>query len=84
MMTTTAPFLDRTQLLTQKLLKQGYVATMLKSSIENCYVRHSDMVDCYEIFISHITRIFYYLRRIDSFPLSISTNTFTTRHCVYE
>jgi len=32
--------LDRAQLLTQKLLKQGYVAPRLKSSLQNIYGRY--------------------------------------------
>ena len=41
-------FLDRAQLLTQKLLKQGYVAPMLKSSLQKIYNCHHDLVDSYE------------------------------------
>ena len=48
-------FLDRAQLLTQKLLKQGYVAPKLKSSQQKLYGRHHDLVDRYERFISQIT-----------------------------
>ena len=40
-------FLDRSPLLTQKLLKQGYVAPMWKSSLQSFY---SCLVDRYEIF----------------------------------
>jgi hypothetical protein len=38
-------FLDRAQLLTQKLLKQGYVAPRLKSSLRKLYSRHHNLVD---------------------------------------
>ena len=38
-------FLDRTQLLTQKLLKQGYVAPRLMSSLQIFYGRHHNRVD---------------------------------------
>ena len=43
---------------TKKLLKQGYVAPMLKSSLHKLYGRHHNLVDHYEISISQIT--FYY------------------------
>jgi hypothetical protein len=42
-------FLDRAQLLKQKLLKQGYVAPRLKSSLHIFYGRHHILVDRYEI-----------------------------------
>jgi hypothetical protein len=45
-------FLERAQLLTQKLLKQGYVAPRLKLSLQIFYCRHHDLVDRYEISIS--------------------------------
>jgi hypothetical protein len=48
-------FLDRAQLLTQKLLKQDYVAPRLESSLKQFYGRHQDLVDNYEIFISQMT-----------------------------
>ena len=38
-------FQDRAQLLTQKLLKQGYFAPKLKSSLQKFYGRHHDFVD---------------------------------------
>jgi hypothetical protein len=44
--------LDRYQLLTQKLLKQGYVAPVLKSSLQILNGCHYDPVDRYEISIS--------------------------------
>ena len=47
-------FLDRAQLLTQKLLKQGYVVPRLKSSLQKFYYRHRNLVDRYEIFISQM------------------------------
>jgi len=37
--------LDRAQLLTQKLLKQGYVAPMLMSSLQIFHGRHHNRVD---------------------------------------
>jgi hypothetical protein len=47
--------LDRAQLLTQKLLKQGYVAPTFKSSLQKFYGRHHNLVDRYEISISQKT-----------------------------
>jgi hypothetical protein len=41
--------LDGDRLLTQKLLKQGYVAHRLKSSPQIFYVRHCNRFDRYEI-----------------------------------
>ena len=38
-------FLDRAQLLTQKLLKQGYVAPKLMFSLQIFYGRHHNRVD---------------------------------------
>jgi hypothetical protein len=38
-------FLDRDQLLTQKLLNQGYVAPRLNSSLQKFYGRHHNLVD---------------------------------------
>ena len=54
-------FLDRAQLLTQQLIKQGYVAPTLKSAIQNAYVCHHQLVDRYEISISQ--------KIMDIFPL---------------
>jgi hypothetical protein len=48
-------FLDRSPLLTQKLLKQGYVAPMWKSSLQTLYGHHHNLVDRYEISISQMT-----------------------------
>jgi hypothetical protein len=48
-------FLDRAQLLTQKLLKQGYVAPRLKSLLQKLYGHHHNLVDRYEISISQMT-----------------------------
>ena len=47
--------MDRAQLLTQKVLKQGCGAPTLKSSLQKVYGRHHDLVDHYEISISQIT-----------------------------
>ena len=48
-------FLDRAQLLMQKLLKQGYVAPRLKSLLQKLYGHHHNLVDRYEISISQMT-----------------------------
>jgi len=47
--------MDRAQLLTQMLLKQGYVALRLKSLLQNFYCRHHNLVDRYGISISQMT-----------------------------
>jgi hypothetical protein len=46
---------DRAQLLTQKLLKQGYVARKFKSLLQKFYGRHHDLVDRNEISIFQMT-----------------------------
>jgi hypothetical protein len=56
-------FLDRAQLLTQKLLKKGYVAPRLKSSLHKFYGRHHELFDRYEISISQMT--------MDMFPFYV-------------
>jgi len=49
-------FLDWAQLqMTQRLLKEGYIAPMLKSWLQKLYGRHHDLVYCYEISISQMT-----------------------------
>jgi hypothetical protein len=48
-------FLDISQLLTQKLLEQGYVAPRLKSSLQKLYGRHYNLIDRYEISIYKMT-----------------------------
>ena len=48
-------FLNRAQLLTKNLLKQGYSAPRLKSSLQKFYGHHHDLVDRYEISISQMT-----------------------------
>jgi hypothetical protein len=48
-------FLDRAQLLTWQLLKQGYVALRLKLLLQKLYVRHHDLVNHYEISIPQMT-----------------------------
>ena len=53
-------FLDRAQLLTNKLLKQGYVAPRLKSSLQKFYGRHHELVERYGISISQM--------KLDLFP----------------
>ena len=46
-------FLDKTQLLTQRLLKQGYVTP--KSSLQIFYGRHHNLIDRYELSMSQMT-----------------------------
>jgi len=55
--------LDGAQLLTQKLLKQGYVAPRMKSSLQIFYGRHHNLVDRCEISISQITMDLLYSRK---------------------
>ena len=40
-------------LLTRKLLNQGFLLVMLKSSLRKFWGRHHDLVDRYRIFVSH-------------------------------
>ena len=47
-------FLNRAQLLTNKLLQQGYVAQRLKSSLLKFYGRHHDLIDRYETSVSQM------------------------------
>ena len=47
-------FLDKTQLLTQKIFKQAHVAPRLKSSLQKVYDHHN-LVNRYEISISPMT-----------------------------
>ena len=47
-------FLDRAQLLSQKLLSQGYIQARLVSSLQKFYGRHHELVDCYEVSVSQI------------------------------
>ena len=49
-------FLDKAQLLTQIPINQGYIAPGgVKSSLQNVYGRHHDLVYHYEIAISQMT-----------------------------
>jgi len=48
-------FLDKAQLPTLKLLKQGYVSPKLNSSLRKSDGHHHDLVDCYKISISQLT-----------------------------
>jgi hypothetical protein len=47
--------LDWRLLLTRKLLKQGFLLVNLKSSLRKFYNRHHDLVNRYEISVSHTT-----------------------------
>ena len=44
--------MDRVQLLTEKVIKQGYVAPRLTSSLQKIDSRHHELVDHYGISIS--------------------------------
>jgi hypothetical protein len=48
-------FLDRGLLLTRKLLNQGFLLVMSKSSLRKFYGRHHDLVDSYGISVSQMT-----------------------------
>jgi hypothetical protein len=61
--------LDRAQLLTQKLLKQGYAAPKLKSSLQNIYGRHYDLVDRNKTSISQCI-LYFWLRFFLSYTTS--------------
>ena len=63
-------FLDRVQLLTQWLLKQGYVAPRLKSSLQKFYRRHQSGWPLRNIHISNDNGTFTFYANI-FFPLSI-------------
>ena len=54
-------FLDRGLLLTRKLLNQGFLLVMLKSSLRKCYGRHRDLVDRYGISVSRMTTDIFHL-----------------------
>jgi len=47
-------FLDKGLLLTMKLLNQGFLLVMLKSSLRQFCGRHHDLVDHYRISVSQI------------------------------
>ena len=46
-----ADLLYRTRILTLRLLKEGYVATRLKSSFQKFYGRHHELMDHYGVSI---------------------------------
>ena len=48
-------FLERGQLLSQKLLSQGYVKPRLEASLRKFYGRHHELVDHYGISVSQMT-----------------------------
>jgi hypothetical protein len=54
-------FLDRALLLTRKLLNQGFLLVMLKSSLRKFYGRHHDLVDRYGIYVSQMTTDMFHL-----------------------
>ena len=70
-------FLRRAQLLTTKLLKQGYVAPWLKSSLQKVYDNHHELIDRSEyIHISNVNeslplyiKFFFLLSSTRLFPV---------------
>ena len=56
-------FLDRRLLLTRKLLNQGFLLVMLKSSFQKCYGRHHDLVERYGISVSQMTTDTFHLSK---------------------
>jgi hypothetical protein len=48
-------FLDRSLLLTSKLLNHGFILDKLRSSLRTLYCRHHDLVDRYGITVSQMT-----------------------------
>jgi hypothetical protein len=90
--------LDKAQLLTQKLLKQCYIALRLKSSLQNLHGRHHGLLYLYIISISQMTinyfsifRIVYYFRyHRQDFVYGLSVwlwitrwVSYTNRNCVH-
>ena len=75
-------FLDRAQLLMQMLLKQGYVATRLKSSLQNYTVVITIWLTVTKYPYLKWQWIFYYLHRC--ILSSITAKTFTGFDCTYE
>ena len=70
----TCSFLDRAQLLAQKLIKQDSFSTRLKSFLQTLYFRHQELLDSYKISISQMTMHLFLFTYIFSF---ITNNTFT-------
>ena len=54
-------FLDIGLLLPMKLLNQGFLLVMLKSSLRRCYGCHHDLVDRYGISVSQMTTDMFHL-----------------------
>ena len=54
-------FLDRGLLLTMKLLNQGFLLFKLRSSVRKFYGRHHNLVECYGIAVSQMTRDMFLL-----------------------
>ena len=76
-------FLDRGLLLTRKLLSQGFLLVMLKSSLRTFYGRHHDLVDRYGIWYICVTNGHGYVPLVvntsRSFPHSRLITGFVTR-----
>ena len=52
-------FLERGQLLSQKLLSEGYVKPRLEASLRKFYGRHHELVDHYGISVSLMTTVMF-------------------------
>jgi hypothetical protein len=75
-------FLDRAQLLIQKVLKQGYAAPKLKSSLQKItIITIHEMVDRYEISISQMTKDILHFTQIFTVATMIWLNDYGIR-CV--
>ena len=48
-------FLDRGKLLSEKLMKQGYLQSRLVQTIKKFYGRHLDLVSKYDVSVSALT-----------------------------
>ena len=65
--------LDKVLLLTRKLLNQGFLLVMLKSSFRKFYGRHHDLVDNYGISVSQMTTHMFHLSQALSVLFSFMT-----------
>lgn len=76
-------FLNRTKLLSQKLLGQGYVQPLLISSLQTFYGRHHNFTDRYDISISQMrSDIFQLIRPLlpDRHTPDLAIATYWTFH----
>jgi hypothetical protein len=65
--------LDRAQLLTQNLLKQGYVTPRLKSSLSKLYGRYHNLVGCVKISISTDMNLYILMCQLDHSRVIVNT-----------